>query len=138
LIFDPATLQQSGSGSITAVICYDFGQQQFPAPDWNDFVVIVLNWWIAALEASTAGSQPIKLQFMDGPYWITATRQGEGGLLLSCIEDRRGAGRPFEVLVTESDLRRELMRAARNVSRACTSAGIESSDLNELRTRLRD
>jgi len=139
LIFDPATLRQSRSGSITGVICYDFGEQrQFPAPDWNDFVVVVLNWWIAALEEMTAGSQQVKFQFMDGPYWITAVPQGEGGLLLNCIEDRRDAGRLFEVLVTECDLRRELMGAARNVLRACATAGIESSELNELRTRLRD
>jgi hypothetical protein len=138
LIFDPATLYQSGSrGSITAVIYYDFGDgRQFPEEDWNDFVVVILNWWIEAMEQAAA--EPVKLYFMDGPFWMTAVPEGEDSLRLSCVEDRRGAGTLFEVVVKQSDLRRELMTVARSVSSACASAGFESADLNELRTRLRE
>jgi hypothetical protein len=139
LIFDPGTIHQSARGSITAVIYYDFGAgRQFPATDWNDFVVVVLNWWIEALEQVAGGAAPVKFYFMDGPYWITAVTDGQGSLLLSCVEDRRDAGTLFEVLVNETDFRRELMATARRVSSACTSAGIESADLNELRIRVRD
>ena len=139
LIFDPATIHQSRRSSITGVIYYDFGAgRQFPAADWNDFVVVVLNWWIEALEQVVGGAESVNFYFMDGPYWMTAVPEGEDGLLLSCVEDRRGAGAIFEVLVNERDLRRELMAVARSVSCACESAGIESADLNELRTRLRD
>lgn len=139
LIFDPATIHQSGRGSITAVIYYDFGAgRQFPSEDWSDFVVVVLNWWIEALEQVGEGSESVKFCFMDGPFWMTAVPEGEDNLLLSCVEDRRDVGIRFEVLVNQSDLRRELMAVARSVSDVCARAGIESADLNELRTRLRD
>lgn len=139
LRFDPTTLRQGKSGSITGVVYYDFGDgRQFPASDWNDFVVVVLNWWIAALEEVATGTAPVRFQFMDGPYWITATNQGAGTLLLSCTEDRRDAGVLFDVTVNEVDLRRELLSVAGDVSRACASARIESPDLSELRKRLRE
>jgi hypothetical protein len=138
LIFDPATLRQGAMGSITGVIYYDFGAgRQFPEAGWNDFVVVILNWWIEALQQVTAGSEPVRFCFMDGPYRMTAVLQSDDSLLLSCIEDRREVEVLFDVLVDVRDLRRELTAVAQRVSRACASAGIESSDLNELRTHLR-
>jgi hypothetical protein len=140
LIFDPATIHQSRrGGSITGVIYYDFGAgRQFPETDWDDFPVVILNWWIEALEQVGEGSESVKFCFMDGPFWMTAVPEGEDNLLLSCVEDRRDVGIRFEVLVHQGDLRRELMKVARSVSSACASAGIESADLNELRTRLHE
>jgi hypothetical protein len=39
ICFDPGTLRQSRSGSITGVVYFEFGpERQFPSPGWNDFV----------------------------------------------------------------------------------------------------
>ena len=57
-------------------------------------------------------------------------------LLLRCIEDRQGAGLVYEVVVQSDDLKRELIAFARGVSVACKAAGIESPDLDELRSHL--
>ena len=72
---------------------------------------------------------------MDGPYWITAVSQGRK-LKLRCIDNHPDAGLVYEVVVQMNDLKRELNTFARDVSVACKAAGIESPDLDELRSNL--
>jgi hypothetical protein len=136
IFFEPNTLRQSKKGSVTGVVYFEFSpDRQFPAPGWNDFVVVVANWWRFALEQIIEGQAEADLWFMDGPYRITAIFQGTN-LLLRCIEDRRGVGLVNEVVVQVDDLKRELLSFARHVSAACKAAGIESADLDELRCHL--
>lgn len=136
IVFDPSTLRQSKKGSVTGVVFFDFGAaRQFPGSGWNDFVIVILNWWLAALERLIQGQPKADLRFMDGPYWITAIAHGPS-LLLRCIEDRTDAGPPYDVLVRVEDLKRELMTFARQLSNACAQAHIQSAELNELRKYL--
>ena len=136
IIFDPNTLQQTKGGSVTGVVYFEFSSEaQFPVAGWNDFVVVVANWWRAALGQIGEGQAETDLRFMDGPYWITAVSQGTS-LLLRCIEDRRGAGLVYEVAVQFDDFKRELLTFARDVSAACKAAGIASPDLDALRCYL--
>jgi hypothetical protein len=136
--FDPTTLHQSRSGSITGVVYFEFSpERQFPNLGWNDFVVVLASWWMVALREFTEGGAEVKLRFMDGPYWITVVSR-EGDLLLRCTEDRRGAGVVCEIGVELSDLVGEIFTFARKVSDACKSAGIRSVDLDNMRTALPD
>ncbi len=124
ILFDPNTLQQNKRGSVTGVVYFEFNpDQQFPVAGWNDFVVVIANWWRAALEQISEGQREAKFPFMDGPYWITAVSQGRN-LLLRCTEDRRGGGLVYEVVVQLDDLKRELIAFATDVSVACKAAGI--------------
>jgi hypothetical protein len=123
-------------GSVTGVVYFEFSpDQQFPVVGWNDFVVVVANWWRAALEELIEGQAEVDFRFMDGPYWITAVFQG-AFLRFHCTEGRRGAGLQYEVVVQVDDLKRELLTFAWSVSVACKRAGIESADLDELRRNL--
>ncbi len=134
--FDPSTLRQSWLGSITGVVYFEFNpERQFPSLGWNDFIVVLASWWIVALKEITEGASEVKLRFMDGPYWITVVSQ-EGGLLLRCTEDRRGAGVVYEPRVKLSDLTGEIFTFARRVSDACKMAGISSVDLDNMRIAL--
>jgi|SRR3954466_6955325 RNA polymerase subunit RPABC4/transcription elongation factor Spt4 len=136
IVFDPGTLHQSRAGSITAVVYFDFGNGvRFPGEDWNDFIVVITNCWTRAFAEIVAHSREQKFLFMDGPYWISASPQGEYVRLI-CVEDRRSAGPACEVLVRTEEMRHQLVVLARNVSSACHRAGIESSDLNSLRVQL--
>jgi hypothetical protein len=136
ILFDPNTLQQSQMGSVTGVVYFEFNPDlQFPLAGWNDFVVVVANWWRAALKQISEGQAEADFLFMDGPYWISAVSRGTN-LLLRCVEDRGGAGLVYEVVVQVDDLKRELITFARDVSVACKAAGIESTDLDELRSHL--
>lgn len=137
IVFDADTLGQGRPrGSVTGVVYFDFGAgRQFPCAGWNDFVVVLSNWWSAAFDELVHGQASAELLFMDGPHAVTAIGQGRARLLLRCKNGRDDAA-PFEVTVGLGDLGRELARFAEDVSRACASAGIESDDLDDLRRRL--
>ena len=78
IIFEPNTLRQSRRrGSVTGVVYFEFStDRQFPVAGWNDFVVVVANWWRAALEQLREGRAEVDFLFMDGPGWITAVSGG--------------------------------------------------------------
>ena len=137
IAFDPNTLHQSKMGSVTAVVYFDFGgKRQFPGARRSDFVIVVVNWWLAALDRISQGAVETKLRFMDGPYWIVIVVQEGASLLLRCTDDRRDAEVVYEVVVAVEDLRRELTNLASEVSQACAIAGVESIELDHLRRRL--
>jgi hypothetical protein len=137
IVFDPNTLHQSKMGSVTGVVYFDFGGgRQFPAAGWSDFVIIVVSWWLAALDRISQGGVETELHFMDGPYWIVMVAQTGAKLLLRCSENRRDAEAVYEVVVGWGDLRRQLTNLASEVSQACARAGIESADLDHLRRHL--
>ncbi|MGJ5177254.1 hypothetical protein ACQR16_00530 [Bradyrhizobium oligotrophicum] len=136
IVFESDTLHQSQMGSITAVVYFDFGNGlKFPAEGWNDFVAVIASWWTRAFEKIVTQHDTEKFFFMDGPYWISAVPQGKD-LRLICVEDRRGRGLSCEVVTGMDDMRRELAALARRVSEACLKAGIDSPDLNALRSTL--
>jgi hypothetical protein len=136
IFFDPSTLIQSKMGSVTGVIYFDFGSgRKFPSEGWNDFVVVILNWWMAAVQKIVQRGEKAELRFMDGPYWISAVPQGPI-VLLRCTEDRDGAGVLYEVAVGIEDLKRELLTFARQLSSACAQANIQAAELSEIKKAL--
>jgi len=137
IVFDPNTLHQSKMGSVTGVVYFDFGgKRQFPGAGWSDFVIVIVNWWLAALDRIYQGDVETQLRFMDGAYRIVVVAQEGASLLLRCIEDRRDGEDVYEVIVGLRDLRCELIDLASKVSQACASVGIESVDLDHLRRHL--
>lgn len=137
LIFDSSTIHQSRMGSVTGVVYFDFdAEHQFPAAGWNDFVVVLANWWLVALDQITSTQKETILRFMDGPYWIAAIAQEGSRLLLRCTEDRQGVRVVHETIVEAGDLKREVTGFGRAVARACAGSGIGSADLDKLKKLL--
>jgi hypothetical protein len=135
IVFDPSTVRQSKIGSITGVVYFDFDSGRgFPGVGWNDFVVVILNWWIAALQKILQGEKA-ELRFMDGPYWISVVPQGPT-ILLQCTEDRDGAGVLYEVDVGIESFKRELLSFARRLWNAYRQANIQASELDEIKKYL--
>jgi hypothetical protein len=137
IVYDPSSIHRSNSGSVTGVVYFDFGADgQFPVAGWNDFVVVIATWWLAAFDEIGDAKTPAVFRFMDGPFWISADRRQGSKVRLCCVEDRRGAGPVREVLVDQVELQRELVGFARAVSQSCDAAHIASTDLDNLRKRL--
>ncbi len=137
IIFDPTSLHQSRMGAVTGVVYFDFGSDQhFPVKGWNDFVVVIAGWWLAAVEEISRGSRETKLRFMDGPYWITIIAEPDGSVTLRCTEDRKGADVIGEQIATLDALRSELQSFANRVLRGCVDRAIESPDLDTVRSYL--
>ena len=73
---------------------------------------------------------------MDGPYHIVATSLSSDEVKLRCIECRRTPLVNHEEVVKLSELRDPVRRLAREVAAVCTRAGMQSSDLDKLKSHL--
>jgi len=136
IVFDESTLEQGENvgRSITGVLYFDFSGFFFPGDGWSDFVVVILTWWLSALERLERGVEcEGVLRFMDGPYWIAVAARDGDVVLLRCTEDRRGVGVVHEEQVSLSELGREVRRIAKQVASACQRRRIDSSDVDVLR-----
>ncbi len=47
------------------------GNRGFPDDHWNDFVLVLLAWWVKAVEAGESNDRSVfDLKFMDGPFSV--------------------------------------------------------------------
>ena len=139
IVFDPTTVAQSSSASrsITGVVYFDFGATCFPAERWSDFAVVITGWWLDAVHRLEKGiDSEVELFFMDGPYHIVATALSSDEVKLRCIERRRTPLVNHEEVVRLADLREQVRRLAREVAAVCSRAGMQSSDLDKLKSYL--
>jgi len=49
LFIDSGAITRSGGGSISSSVYFKMGDRYFPGKGWNDFVVIILGWWIKSI-----------------------------------------------------------------------------------------
>jgi hypothetical protein len=122
--------RRSQRGSVTGLICLDFGNRQFPNAKWSDFVVVVLGWWLDAIEKA---EDSIVLRFMDGPYLLRGHHTDGENFSFDCIEDRRTERVLSTFLVRLPNLRAEIEKAACEVLAVCNEQGWASSDIDRLR-----
>lgn len=59
----------TGAGAVTARMSICIESWCFPERDWRDFVVIVTEWWEAALRDLRVRGECV-LHFMDGPFEV--------------------------------------------------------------------
>ena len=58
-------------GLITGELYFVVGENYFPHKNWNDFVVVVLSWWIESfMQFDFFMGKTSKFNFMDGPYYV--------------------------------------------------------------------
>lgn len=139
IVFDESTLEQGENAgrSITGMLYFDLDGFEFPMSSWNDFVVVISSWWLEALANLEHGIEDeVHLKFMDGPYWITVTREAEGLVRVRCVEDRSDAGVVHEQYLALRDLAKHIRRAARLIAIACGQRGMRSKDLDVLAGKL--
>jgi hypothetical protein len=81
LVIEPKSLRLSPSGKALANIWLQINGLQFPMNHWNDFVVVIMSWWVLALLRLVSGvsSQEI-VHFMDGPYAVEVAALPSGML----------------------------------------------------------
>ena len=82
---DTSTLERGQLGSITGTISLRLGSRYFPEQRWNDFPVVLANWWIEALDAIRGGkAAEVECRFMEGPY-LFVVRPGRSGWHLRAL-----------------------------------------------------
>gem|GEM_PF-3846864 len=59
------------AGACTGTISVRVGQIVFPNPQWSDFPLIILGWWLSSLADLRKGRRKtVRCRFMDGPFWF--------------------------------------------------------------------
>jgi hypothetical protein len=89
IVIDPSTLRIGAAGPSTGEIWLAIDNVAFPAVGWNDFVVVILEAWIAAVlrivRGSTTGQ---RVHFMDGPYEVELVGEQEGTVRIHAFAAR--------------------------------------------------
>ena len=135
ICFEADTLLQTEEGATTAFIYWQFGPFCFPGRKWSDFVAVLPAWWIEALRRSNS---PQTLHFMDGPYFITATRVGNGDVQIDCHEDRAGKGVVGSYILPLARVQEEVVAVGRAVVAAFREKNWNSRDLKLLSDLLKN
>ena len=136
---EPVAMDRSASGQVFGRIWLSIGGVAFPDGEWSDSVVVVLTWWLEAIEATVADPlAPQRLQFMDGPFYAILSAEAQGALGVQGYRRSRGG----DVAVTEraktsgGELRDDIRRAAVAILRECEARGWSSADTQQLAQRV--
>ncbi len=120
-------------GPATADIWLTINDHDFPILHWNDFIVVVLGWWAAALLRLMCNvSARETVNFMDGPYAVEISKISDGLLQFRALE---GVGRSREIAIGDCSplpFANELVSQARQVLNKCKRLGWWSVDADTL------
>ena len=126
-------------GPATAGIWLATNDSQFPMAGWNDFVVVILSWWAAAILRLLRNESGVEwVHFMDGPYAVEVSKAHPGKLQLRMFAGPSG-GREVAVGVAGvGQFIGELFTQSRRLLDECRLRGWWSLDAEELASRLQD
>jgi len=118
------------SGLVTGVVYVDFGPFQFPDLNWDDFVVVILGWWLTAqVDLLRGAASQVQLRFMDGPLRISMQNEAADLCTMKCIKDDCIQ---YECEGSPLDLLKSTLEAAVRVHGICTQQGWRSRDIDAL------
>jgi hypothetical protein len=138
---DLDSLEQNNSKNIVGKIVFTIDYHKyFPDPEWSDFVVIVLTWWIKSLKGLMISNPNViyEFNFMDGPPVILAKRINDKDVLLFFCEDTTEKRVVLnEVVCTIAQLRTSLLKVSKQVIRATRREKWKSEDIENLEDLVR-
>ena len=133
---DTSTLAMSSSGSITGVVAISVSGNFFPAPNWDDFPVVILNWWLEPLSRILDGRSNLwNCRFMDGPVLMQIMQLEDD---LWCVTGLHNDSVEFKAKISCRVFIQSLLYAAREVLAACINRGWKSRDIDNLASTLRE
>lgn len=83
--------------AITGEIYFENMDGDFPERHWNDFVVVILNWWFEAIDRvkkATIGESD-EFLFMDGPYLVRECKIDQNIMRMDFIKSQLKGERIF-------------------------------------------
>ena len=111
------SLEISSTKAITGEICFNIENQFFPESVWNDFVVVILAWWIEALlDLIKLNSSALReFDFMDGPYLVRGKKIEDDIINLDFVKKRGGEKTLFSARCSIKQFKNSLLLASRRV-----------------------
>ena len=117
--------------NVRGVLVVRLGDHVFPDAQWDDFVPIILNWWLAEMtELVAARATNGRFRFMDGPYELQIDRD-EARIRLVRKEiagDDLIAGDKIDLPA----FAQSLLAAAESVHAACSERGLVDAESRAL------
>lgn len=135
IVVDTDSLTRSVKGQIAGIVYTEIGGVAFPDDRWSDMVVVILEWWLSALfELTTGTSSSAEFLFMDGPFRFTVISDKTGYSRMDFI---RGDILQSSANVELRDFADSVLKAAREVDRACFERKWHSPDIAQLQATIR-
>lgn len=126
------SIEHTSSRIVTGVVFFDFGEIKFPESEWNDYVVVILSWWLVALRDIVEGRvDTVELRFMDGPFWVSVRNFANDDCEVQCM---KGDDEVFRCRYSPMMLLRATYKAAAQVQRVCFQREWESEEITTLST----
>jgi len=128
---DPSSLDRTASGGITGRLALRIGEAWFPAPQWHDFPVVVLAWWLREIvRPLSASGGSARCRFMEGPVAFKVVHQRVGGWSVILVE---GTREHPETEVDGEVLIRSMSTAADRLLAECARRNWHGDDVEDLR-----
>lgn len=132
---------QGKSQLITGEICLAIGDVFFPELYWNDFVVIVLTWWLDAIKKlkKSAIEEVCEFRFMDGPFFVKGIKIDKKTIVMNFMKERmNGDDMIFSSENCSIDnLTHSLFVASSNVIEEIDKRKWDTKDINDLRCAMK-
>lgn len=131
LVIDASTMSFRASGPATGNVALMLGDVVFPAPCWNDFIVVIIEAWVSALARLLCKrSERERVYFMEGPYAVDLVALADGRLRLHAVERPNRERACADILPLE--FVKSVLSSAETVLQACKNANYTSMDTERL------
>jgi len=141
---DSYVRSESINNAIIGIIFFTIDGNDFPTSNWDDFVIIILGWWVeAALSLLDKTNKSCNFRFMDGPYLVRVTSDEEHSWLVQGIKTPANIGEvvEYETRIAPKILLTAIEGAAAAAIHKCNEQNWKSPDISFLisvRNRIQD
>jgi hypothetical protein len=132
---NPESVQLHSDGTVTGIAYWEIDGFVFPATDWNDFVLVLLECWSGAMIRILKGETAAEiLHFMDGPFSIVVVAE-KGRFRLEFVDRVKRIEKNVIAFVTrdEDELRHAIVHSVNSLYGCCLSLGVTEENLCRLR-----
>lgn len=134
LELESESLVLSKTNNIVGKVYFSFKNDCFPERGWNDFVPVVLHWWLpSAGEIYSNNSDYEKLVFMDGPFYVEVNSVNGEMCGIKFFHERNEVG---SIEISKKIFFTEIFNAAKSFLEVCESKRWLSSEITQLQEQL--
>ena len=129
------TLSKQPSGAITGVIHLKLDEITFPESDWNDFVIVILGWWLRDIRSLIdEHSQSCICRFMDGPFQFEIEAAKPDAWVIRFVRRTRSRNEYLtERIAARQDIVDEMLATTKSVIDACLENEWDTVEISTLK-----
>ncbi|MBL6449634.1 hypothetical protein JMN32_25205 [Fulvivirga sp. 29W222] len=137
-MFNIETDSFDNKGKITGKISIAFNGCFFPEKDWNDFPIILLEWWSSEIKSFINGAKEAQFQFMDGPFKVNFVSDAVGKTTVTCYNKSS----PVHQYTYDTENLKEIcsasfLEATKTVLDLCRKNGWNDDDIEKLASSIK-